>query len=65
MAENTKQIKDAIVRGYRAGLCDKDGGHIPDHKKGRNGKGSRYINIGLDFNKEQYDKNYELAFGHN
>jgi len=40
--DNTRQIKDQIVKNYRLGKCDHNGKTLPKHMWGRNGKGSHF-----------------------
>jgi len=58
--KNEEAIKQKIVDGYARGVCDRNGGHIPRHKRGAAGKGDRMRNV----NKERYDENYVRIFGH-
>jgi hypothetical protein len=55
-------IKDKIVDGYKRGVCDHNGCHIPPEKRGMAGKGSRFIAKPTD--KKAYDRNYKAIFGH-
>jgi hypothetical protein len=59
--KNVDKIKKAIIDGYRRGVCDSDGGYIPEYKMGRNGKGSHFISTKAS---EIYKINYERIFGH-
>jgi hypothetical protein len=66
---NEEQIKNAIMKGRRDGICDKNGntikyydGTVPTpegRRKSDAGKGDRPRPV----NKEKYDKNYERVFG--
>lgn len=40
--KQTDQIKNAIVKGYKRGVCTADGCDIALEKRGRNGKGSHF-----------------------
>ena len=54
--KNEEAIKQKIVDGYARGVCDRNGGHIPRHKRGASGKGDRYLPV----NKARFDRNYDL-----
>jgi hypothetical protein len=43
-SKQTKQIKDYLVKAYRRGVCDHNGGYVPPSQRGRNGKGSHFRN---------------------
>jgi hypothetical protein len=69
MSREAKQqeeaIKKKIVDGYRRGVCDHNGCHIPLDKRGMAGKGSHFVNLMADNGaKRNWDENYRLAFGH-
>jgi len=60
-SESAKNIKEeSIKRSYKAGYTDSDGQPMISRKLKAAGKGDvpRYVN------KEIYDRNYEIAFGH-
>lgn len=56
---DVQQVKETIVKGYRAGICDHNGCHIPKEKRGMAGKGSHFI-----FVTDLYRDNYAKVFGH-
>ena len=58
--KNEDKIKAAIVDGRARGVCDRNGGHIPRHKRGAAGKGDMFRPV----DKKRYDENYERIFGH-
>lgn len=58
--KNEDQVKQAIVDGRARGVCDRNGGHIPKHKRGAAGKGDRLRPV----DKARYDANYVKIFGH-
>lgn len=58
--KNTEEIKQKIVDGYRRGVCDHNGDTLPKEKRGRNGKGSRFIGSALITNDSMPDKIIKL-----
>lgn len=54
--DNTREIKDAIVDGYRRGVCDHNGNTIPRGHRGMNGKGSHFMTPTTQKFRDNYDK---------
>ena len=51
-----EQIKKAIVKGYRRGVCTADGCHIPEERRGMAGKGSRFRTWNTSEFRENFDR---------
>ena len=54
-----QDVKAKIVRGYRRGVCNYDGGDIPLERRGNSGRGSRFMPPPT----EAYRRNYVRLFG--